>query len=109
MNRRISRNAVGLHGNEHFGAAFCAKFRPCASASVPVVNANYILQDTTLNHFYRPSQRVPGSDINLHTNAGVQAFFIQQSLLLAAVMHRKTDTSRYYYGKLRLQFSRPVD
>lgn len=74
---------------------------------VPVVNANYFYTDTTRTIFTAHPKGPAGKGINLHTNAGLQVFLSAKPLQTANAP--KTDTSRYYYGKLRLQFSRPVD
>lgn len=74
--------------------------------SVPVVNNNYYYADTARTIFTAHPQGPAGRGINLYMNAGIQIFLSAKPLMTG---HASTsDTSRYYYGKLRLQFSRPV-
>ena len=82
-----------------------------ASASqvrgVPVVNNNYYFQDSTHTIFTSHPEGPFGHGVNLYANAGLQVFLSAKPLLTANAP--TTDTSRYYYGKIRLQFSRPVN
>lgn len=75
--------------------------------AVPVVNTNYFYTDTTRSIFTAHPNGPAGKGINLHTNAGLQVFLSAKPLLAANAP--RSDTSRYYYGKLRIQFSKPVD
>jgi hypothetical protein len=75
--------------------------------SVPVVNSNYYFTDTTRSIFTAHPNGPTGKGVNLYMNPGLQIFLSAKPLLSANAS--KSDTSRYYYGKLRLQFSRPVD
>lgn len=75
--------------------------------AVPVVNTNYYFEDTTRKMFTAHPQGPVGRGVNLFMNAGLQVFLSAKPLL--TVNAPKTDTSRYYYGKLRLQFSKPVN
>ncbi|GGH49815.1 hypothetical protein GCM10007423_52060 [Dyadobacter endophyticus] len=74
--------------------------------SVPVVNTNYYFEDTARTIFTAHPQGPAGKGVNLLMNAGLQVFLSAKPLLAADAP--KTDTSRYYYGKLRLQFNKPV-
>ncbi|WP_225865785.1 hypothetical protein [Dyadobacter aurulentus] len=74
--------------------------------SVPVLNSNYYYTDTTRTVFTAHPNGPVGQGVNLYTNPGVQIFLSAKPLL--AANSPRTDTSRYYYGKLRLKFSRPV-
>jgi hypothetical protein len=73
---------------------------------VSVVNTNYYYTDTSRTMFTAHPDGPVGKGINLHMNPGVQIFLSAKPLLSGN--KPKTDTSRYYYGKLRVQFSRPV-
>ncbi|WP_229206928.1 hypothetical protein [Dyadobacter crusticola] len=73
---------------------------------VPVVNSNYYFRDTTRSIFTAHPNGPVGRGVNLYVNPGVQIFLSAKPLITAK--SPRTDTSRYYYGKLRLQFSRPV-
>ncbi|WAC15163.1 hypothetical protein [Dyadobacter pollutisoli] len=75
--------------------------------SLPVVNSNYYFTDTTRSVFTAHPNGPIGKGVNLYMNPGLQVFLSAKPLLLTNAS--KSDTSRYYYGKLRLQFSRPVD
>ena len=74
--------------------------------SVPVINTNYYYADTARKIFTAHPQGPAGKGVNLFMNAGLQVFLSAKPLLAANAP--KSDTSRYYYGKLRLQFSKPV-
>ncbi|OJV21909.1 MAG: hypothetical protein BGO21_25485 [Dyadobacter sp. 50-39] len=74
---------------------------------VPVINTNYYYADTTRKIFTAHPQGPAGKGINLAMNAGLQVFLSAKPLLAANAP--RTDTSRYYYGKLRVQFNKPVD
>ncbi|SKB74727.1 hypothetical protein [Dyadobacter psychrophilus] len=73
---------------------------------VPVVNNNFF-EDTTRSIFTAHPKGQAGRGVNLYNNVGVQVFLSAKPLLTANAP--TSDTSRYYYGKLRLQFSRPVN
>lgn len=75
--------------------------------AVPVVNTNYYYADTARKIFTAHPQGPIGKGVNLFMNAGLQVFLSAKPLLASNAS--KSDTSRYYYGKLRLQFSRPVN
>lgn len=75
--------------------------------SVPVINTNYYYADTARRIFTAHPQGPTGKGVNLFMNAGLQVFLSAKPLLTSNAP--KTDTSRYYYGKLRLQFSKPVN
>ncbi|MEO6285889.1 MAG: hypothetical protein ABIN80_28970 [Dyadobacter sp.] len=75
--------------------------------SVPVLNSNYYFTDTARTIFTAHPNGPVGRGVNLYMNPGLQIFLSAKPLLSANAS--KADTSRYYYGKLRLQFSRPVD
>ncbi|WP_229208636.1 hypothetical protein [Dyadobacter luticola] len=87
-----------------FGAASGASSSQIKA--VPVVNSSYYYVDTTRTIFTAHPNGPVGRGINLYVNAGLQIFLSAKPLLLSNAP--KSDTSRYYYGKLRLQFSRPV-
>ncbi|KQS27682.1 hypothetical protein [Dyadobacter sp. Leaf189] len=74
---------------------------------VPVVNSNYYFTDTTRSIFTAHPNGPVGRGVNLYANPGVQIFLSAKPLITAKAP--TSDTSRYYYGKLRLQFSRPVN
>lgn len=74
--------------------------------SVPVVNTGYYYADTTRKIFTAHPLGPVGKGINLSMNAGLQVFLSAKPLITAKAP--TSDTSRYYYGKLRIQFSRPV-
>jgi hypothetical protein len=88
-----------------FGAASGASATQVRS--VPVVNNNYYFQDSTRAMFTAHPKGSPGKGVNLYSNVGLQVFLSAKPLL--AENASTADTSRYYYGKLRLQFSRPVN
>lgn len=88
-----------------FGAASGASATQVRS--VPVVNNNYYFQDSTRSMFTAHPKGVAGRGVNLYSNVGLQVFLSAKPLLTANAP--TSDTSRYYYGKLRLQFSRPVN
>ncbi|MCE7062027.1 hypothetical protein [Dyadobacter sp. CY343] len=96
----VPQNVTGLT----FGAASGAS--STHFKAVPVVNSNYYFTDTTRTIFTAHPNGPVGQGVNLYANPGVQIFLSAKPLLTAN--SPKTDTSRYYYGKLRLQFSRPV-
>lgn len=75
--------------------------------AVPVINTNYYFEDTARKIFTSHPQGPKGRGVNLFMNAGLQIFLSAKPLLAANAP--KTDTSRYYYGKLRLQFNKPVN
>ncbi|SEJ55668.1 hypothetical protein SAMN05216327_112230 [Dyadobacter sp. SG02] len=75
--------------------------------AVPVINTNYYYADTARKIFTAHPQGPVGKGVNLFMNAGLQVFLSAKPLLTANAP--KTDTCRYYYGKLRLQFNKPVD
>ena len=87
-----------------FGAASGASSTQVRS--VPVINTNYYYADTARKIFTAHPQGPVGKGVNLFMNAGLQVFLSAKPLLAANAP--KTDTSRYYYGKLRLQFNKPV-
>ncbi|WP_035362075.1 hypothetical protein [Dyadobacter alkalitolerans] len=72
----------------------------------PIVNNNFHFQDSTHTIFTSHPAGPAGAGINLSYNAGIQIFLSTKPLLAAKAA--TTDTSRYYFGKLRLKFSRPV-
>jgi hypothetical protein len=88
-----------------FGAASGASSTQVKAVSV--VNNNYYFTDTTRSIFTAHPNGPLGRGINLYMNPGVQIFLSAKPLISAK--SPKSDTSRYYYGKLRLQFSRPVN
>ncbi|MCF2492716.1 hypothetical protein [Dyadobacter chenhuakuii] len=88
-----------------FGAASGASATQVKS--VPVVNSNYYFEDSTRTLFTSHPKGEAGRGVNLYTNVGVQVFLSAKPLQAANAS--TADTSRYYYGKLRLQFSRPVN
>ncbi|MCF0073891.1 hypothetical protein LZD49_25650 [Dyadobacter sp. CY261] len=88
-----------------FGAASGASSTQVKAASV--VNTNYYYADTARTIFTAHPTGPAGRGINLFMNAGLQIFVSAKPLLAANAA--RTDTSRYYYGKLRVQFSRPVN
>ena len=75
--------------------------------AVPVINTNYYYADTARKIFTAHPQGPVGKGVNLFMNAGLQVFLSAKPLLAANAP--TTDTSRYYYGKLRLQFNKPVN
>lgn len=75
--------------------------------AVPVINTNYYYADTARKIFTAHPQGPVGKGVNLFMNAGLQIFLSAKPLLGANAP--TTDTSRYYYGKLRLQFNKPVN
>ncbi|WP_229204032.1 hypothetical protein [Dyadobacter alkalitolerans] len=87
-----------------FGAASGAS--ACQVKPATVVNNNYHFADSTRSIFTSHPQGTAGHGINLFTNVGVQVFLSAKPLM--SIKAPTTDTSRYYYGKLRLRFSRPV-
>lgn len=87
-----------------FGAASGASTNHVRSATV--INTNYYYTDTSRTIFTSHPQGEIGRGINLYMNAGVQVFLSAKPLLAGNLP--TSDTSRYYYGKLRLKFSRPV-
>ncbi|ACT93299.1 hypothetical protein [Dyadobacter fermentans] len=87
-----------------FGAASGASSTHVRGVSV--VNTNYYYADTARAIFTAHPQGPVGKGVNLFMNAGLQVFLSAKPLLAANAS--RSDTSRYYYGKLRLQFSRPV-
>nr|WP_295923349.1 hypothetical protein [uncultured Dyadobacter sp.] len=87
-----------------FGAASGASSSQVRS--VPVVNNNYYYADTARAIFTAHPRGPAGRGINLYMNAGIQIFLSAKPLMASNAS--RSDTSRYYYGKLRLQFSRPV-
>jgi len=72
-----------------------------------VVSSNYFLKDSSETIFTSHPEGKAGRGIDLSANVGVQIFLSAKPLLKTNA--EKTDSSRYYYGKLRLHFSRPVD
>ncbi|MCE7065930.1 hypothetical protein [Dyadobacter sp. CY326] len=88
-----------------FGAASGASASQVRS--VPVVNNNYYFTDSTHTMFTSHPKGEAGRGVNLYSNAGLQVFLSAKPLLASKAP--TADTSRYYYGKLRLQFSRPVN
>jgi hypothetical protein len=88
-----------------FGAASGASSTQVRA--VPVINTNYYYADTARRIFTAHPQGPAGRGINLYMNAGVQVFLSAKPLLIANAP--KSDTSRYYYGKLKVHFSRPVN
>ncbi|NIJ55059.1 hypothetical protein [Dyadobacter arcticus] len=87
-----------------FGAASGASSSQVRSVSV--ANTNYYYTDTTRTIFTAHPDGPVGQGVNLYANTGLQVFLSAKPLLLSNAP--KSDTSRYYYGKIRLQFSRPV-
>jgi hypothetical protein len=73
---------------------------------VAVVNSGYYYTDTSRTMFTAHPDGPKGQGINLYANAGLQIFLSAKPLSKAN--SPKSDTSRYYYGKLRVVFSRPV-
>jgi hypothetical protein len=88
-----------------FGAASGASSTQVKSVSV--VNTNFYYTDTTRTIFSAHPDGPAGRGISLYANAGLQIFLSAKPLLASNAP--KSDTSRYYYGKLRMQFSRPVN
>ena len=87
-----------------FGAASGASASQVKAVSV--VNTGYYYTDTSRTIFTAHPEGPKGKGINLYANAGLQIFLSAKPL---SQTNRPTaDTSRYYYGKLRLVFSRPV-
>ncbi|MGG7666961.1 hypothetical protein [Dyadobacter sp. BHUBP1] len=72
-----------------------------------VANTSYALTDTASNLFTAHPDGPIGNGINLNSNLGVQIFLSAKPLI--TTMAATSDASRYYYGKLRLTFSRPVN
>ncbi|MCF0062324.1 hypothetical protein MUK70_02785 [Dyadobacter chenwenxiniae] len=87
-----------------FGAASGASASQVKS--VPVVNNNFF-EDSTRTIFTAHPKGQAGRGVNVYNSVGVQIFLSAKPLLTANAP--TSDTSRYYYGKLRLQFSRPVN
>lgn len=87
-----------------FGAASGASSSQVRS--VPVVN-NQFFEDSTRSIFTSHPKGEAGRGVNVYNNVGVQVFLSAKPLLTANAP--TTDTSRYYYGKLRVRFSRPVN
>jgi len=75
--------------------------------SVSVINKSYYLNDSSQIIFTAHPEKNPGHGIDFSDNVGLQIFLSAKPLISSNAP--KTDSSRYYYGKLRLQFSRPVD
>jgi hypothetical protein len=75
--------------------------------AVQVVNNRYYFNDTARKIFTSHPEGPVGQGISLYTNVGLQIFLSAKPLHVKAAS--TTDTSRYYYGKLRLHFSRPVN
>jgi hypothetical protein len=75
--------------------------------SVEIVNADYHFKDSSRTVFTTHPEGPSGSGFDPAINAGLQIFLSAKPLMNAGA--DKTDTSRYYYGKLRMHFSRPVD
>ncbi|TLU96874.1 hypothetical protein [Dyadobacter sediminis] len=74
--------------------------------STQVVNNSYYFFDSARTVFTAHPEGPAGRGIRLHTNASLHVFLSAKPLLAKAAA--TSDTSRYYYGKLRLHFSRPV-
>ncbi|WP_138476457.1 hypothetical protein [Dyadobacter bucti] len=74
---------------------------------VEIVNTNYHFKDSGGTVFTAHPEGPAGNGFDPAVNAGLQIFLSAKPLMNAQAP--KTDTSRYYYGKLRMQFSRPVD
>lgn len=74
---------------------------------IQVVNNKYYYNDPARKIFTAHPEGPAGQGISLHTNVGLQVFLSAKPLLTKAAS--TADTSRYYYGKLRLHFSRPVN
>lgn len=91
------------------GMTFGARSGATAShvRGVQVVNNNYNFNDTARTIFTSHAEGPAGHGINLSANVGIQIFLSAKPLLARTAS--TADTSRYYYGKLRLHFSRPVD
>lgn len=87
-----------------FGAASGASSTQVRAALV--VNTNYYYSDTARKIFTAHPDGPAGKGVNLSMNAGLQVFLSAKPLLASNAP--TSDTSRYYYGKLRLQFNRPV-
>ncbi|SDG47954.1 hypothetical protein SAMN04487996_11928 [Dyadobacter soli] len=75
--------------------------------SVPVINTNYYYADTARKIFTAHPEGPVGRGVNLFMNAGLQVFLSAKPLLTTNAA--KSDTSRYYYGKLRMKFNKPVN
>lgn len=71
-----------------------------------VVNSNYFYNDTSRTIFTAHPQGPAGQGLHFNTNPGIQIFISTKPL--SAIDAPTSDTSRYYYGKLRLHFSRTV-
>ena len=87
-----------------FGATSGAS--PNQVKSTSVFNTNYQYTDTTRVLFTSHPLGKPGKGINLSMNPGLQLFLSAKPLY--AMNAPKSDTSRYYYGRVRLVFDRPV-
>jgi len=74
---------------------------------IQVVNNNYYFSDTARKIFTSHPEGPAGQGLNLYTNVGIQIFLSAKPLFAKPVS--TADTSRYYYGKLRMHFSRPVN
>ena len=75
--------------------------------AVQVVNNKYYFNDTARKIFTSHTEGPAGRGINLYSNVGIQVFLSAKPLYAKSAS--TADTSRYYYGKMRLHFSRPVD
>ncbi|WP_031530543.1 hypothetical protein [Dyadobacter crusticola] len=72
----------------------------------PILNTDYHYSDGSRTVFTAHPEGPKGEGVSLSANPGLQIFLSAKPLMLANAP--KTDSSRYYYGKLRLEFSRPV-
>lgn len=71
-----------------------------------VFNSNYQYTDTARVLFTSHPSGKPGKGVSLSMNPGLQIFLSAKPLFTENAP--KSDTSRYYYGQLRIRFSRPV-
>lgn len=87
-----------------FGATSGAS--PNQVKSTSVFNTNYQYTDTARLLFTSHPAGEPGEGVSLSMNPGLQVFLSAKPLYTENAP--KSDSSRYYYGRLRLKFSRPV-
>lgn len=87
-----------------FGATSGAS--PNQIKSTSVFNTNYQFTDTARVLFTSHPSGKSGKGVSLSMNPGIQMFLSAKPLYIENAP--KSDTSRYYYGRLRLRFSRPV-
>lgn len=97
---RVPQHRTGIT----FGATSGASPHQVKSASI--FNTNYQYADTARVLFTSHPSGKPGKGVSLSMNPGLQIFLSAKPLFTENA--DKSDTSRYYYGRLRLRFSRPV-